>query len=386
MTTEMPKTHSCSAEGSITKPPVTISLCMIVKNEEQTLARCLDSVADLMDEIIIVDTGSTDQTKTIAARYTDRLYTFDWNDDFASARNESFDKATCSYILWLDADDVLLEPDRERMRSLKRRLSADIDAVVMPLHLAEGEQGEPLFTSCRIRLVKRERLYRWEGRLHEDLVIPEGQIVHSDVAVTHRRMEDHTLRNQHILARWIRESGKVEGRLLYFHANECFDRKEYAEAAEAFNRLLGEPSGYREDRITACVRLAECYLHLGEPEQQLDSLLRSFRYDVPQADLCCMIGDWFFTRKEWSTATYWYEKALEQQGVSGLRAVPVPCYSWLPHVRLSHCCANLGKLDASYEHNQKALQYLPEDPHLLDNERKLRSAIQNLSSSARPSK
>ncbi|MBJ8192589.1 glycosyltransferase, partial [Bacillus cereus] len=59
----------------MTEHPMTISLCMIVKNEEQTLARCLDSVADLMDEIIIVDTGSTDQTKTIAARYTDRLYT-----------------------------------------------------------------------------------------------------------------------------------------------------------------------------------------------------------------------------------------------------------------------------------------------------------------------
>ncbi|MCF2719108.1 glycosyltransferase family 2 protein [Paenibacillus sp. UKAQ_18] len=367
--------------------PTTISLCMIVKNEEQTLARCLDSVADLMDEIIIVDTGSTDQTKTIAARYTDRLYTFVWRDDFAAARNESFDKATCSYIMWLDADDVLLEPDRERLRALKQRLSMDIDAVVMPLHLAEGEQGELLFTSRRIRLVKRERQYRWEGRLHEDLVIPQGQIVYSDVAVTHRRMQDHTLRNQRILARWISESGKLEGRLLYLHANECFDRKEYAEAAEAFNQLLEEPSGYREDRITACARSAECYLHLGKPEQQLDSLLRSFRYGVPQSDLCCMIGDWFFTRNEWTTAAYWYEKALEQQHhLPGMRPVPLPCYSWLPHVRLSHCYAHVGQLDASYEHNQTALRYLPDDPHLLDSARKLKEAISNSPPSARSSK
>ncbi len=96
----------------MTEHPMTISLCMIVKNEEQTLARCLDSVADLMDEIIIVDTGSTDQTKTIAARYTDRVYTFDWNDDFASARNESLDKATCSYILWLDGVGGMLSSSR----------------------------------------------------------------------------------------------------------------------------------------------------------------------------------------------------------------------------------------------------------------------------------
>lgn len=364
---------------------MTLSLCMIVKNEELTLSRCLDSVADLMDEIIVVDTGSTDETKTIAARYTDRIYTFEWKDDFAAARNESFAKATCSYIMWLDADDVLLESDRERLRSLKQRLSENIDAVVMPLHLAEGDQGEPLFSSRRIRLVKRERQYRWEGRLHEDLVIPQGRIVHADVAVTHRRMQDHTLRNQRILARWISESGKLEGRLLYFHANECFDRKEYAKAAEAFDHLLKEPSGYREDRITACARAAECYLHLGKPEQQLDRLLRSFRYGVPQADLCCMIGDWFFTRSEWSTAAYWYNQALEQQHhLPGMRPVPLPCYSWFPHVRLSHCYAHVGKLEASYKHNQDALRYLPADPHLLDNECKLRQAIPNLSSTVRP--
>ena len=71
---------------------VSISLCMIVKNEEQVLARCLDSVRGLMDEIIIVDTGSTDQTKAIAAKYTDKIYDFEWISDFAAARNFAFSK------------------------------------------------------------------------------------------------------------------------------------------------------------------------------------------------------------------------------------------------------------------------------------------------------
>ena len=65
---------------------ITISLCMIVKNEEAILARCLDSVADLMDEIIIVDTGSDDRTKEIARRYTDQVSDYVWEDDFADAR------------------------------------------------------------------------------------------------------------------------------------------------------------------------------------------------------------------------------------------------------------------------------------------------------------
>lgn len=83
----------------------TISLCMIVKNESAVLARCLDSIADLMDEIIIVDTGSTDNTKEIAAQYTSRIYDFKWTSDFSAARNFSFSKATMEYIYTADADE-----------------------------------------------------------------------------------------------------------------------------------------------------------------------------------------------------------------------------------------------------------------------------------------
>jgi Glycosyltransferases involved in cell wall biogenesis len=73
---------------------VTISLCMIVKNEEAVLRRCLDSVKETVDEIIIVDTGSVDKTKEIAAEYTPKVYDFVWIDDFSAARNEAFSKAT----------------------------------------------------------------------------------------------------------------------------------------------------------------------------------------------------------------------------------------------------------------------------------------------------
>ena len=101
---------------------ITISLCMIVKNEEKILARCLDSLEGLMDEIIIVDTGSTDATRKIAAAYTDQIYDFAWTGDFSEARNFAFSKAGMDYIYSADADEVLDAVNREAFFLLKRTL------------------------------------------------------------------------------------------------------------------------------------------------------------------------------------------------------------------------------------------------------------------------
>ena len=101
---------------------ITVSLCMIVKNEEDVLARCLESAKPVADEIIIVDTGSTDRTREIAREFTDNVCEFPWIDDFAAARNFSFSKATMEYCMWLDADDILLPADRDAFLTLKETL------------------------------------------------------------------------------------------------------------------------------------------------------------------------------------------------------------------------------------------------------------------------
>ena len=128
---------------------------MIVRNEEDVLARCLDSVSSLVDEIIIVDTGSQDKTREIAARYTDHVYDFTWIDDFAAARNFSFSKATMDYQMWLDADDVMEEEDREKFLQMKNTLNTRQkenaedgpdsvpDVIMLPYHVAFDSHGRP---------------------------------------------------------------------------------------------------------------------------------------------------------------------------------------------------------------------------------------------------
>ena len=166
---------------------ITISLCMIVKNEEAVLERCLKSVRDIADEIIIVDTGSTDGTKEIAGRYADLVCDFAWRDDFAAARNYSFSKATKEYILWLDADDVFTEKDRESFLQLKESLPSTTDIVMMKYHTAFHEDGTPSFSYYRERLIKNSGEFFWEGAIHE-VIAPRGNIVYSETAVTHQKL------------------------------------------------------------------------------------------------------------------------------------------------------------------------------------------------------
>ena len=133
---------------------ISVSLCMIVKNEEDVLERCLTSAAALADEIIIVDTGSTDRTKEIAARFTSLIFDFPWRDDFAAARNESFAHASMDYCMWLDADDVLLEADQAAFLALKETLDPAVSVVMAPYHTGFDEGGRVTFSYYRERLIK----------------------------------------------------------------------------------------------------------------------------------------------------------------------------------------------------------------------------------------
>ncbi|MBQ2802621.1 MAG: glycosyltransferase family 2 protein, partial [Lachnospiraceae bacterium] len=149
---------------------ITISLCMIVKNEERVLARCLESLEGLMDEIIIVDTGSTDNTKEIATRYTDKVYDFEWIDDFSAARNYAFSKAGMEYIYSTDADEVLSPENRERFRMLKEALLPEIEIVQMKYgnQLQYGSVYN-FDEEYRPKLFKRVREFVWEEPIHETI-------------------------------------------------------------------------------------------------------------------------------------------------------------------------------------------------------------------------
>jgi len=349
----------------------TISLCMIVKDEEAVIDRCLACVHHLVDEINIVDTGSTDRTKEICRRYTDRIFDFPWCDDFAAARNFSFAQATCDFIFWLDADDVLSEEDQRKFQELKDSLTPDVSAVSMEYQLSLGPDGKPSHSLRRYRLVNRRCGFRWIGAVHEYLEVG-GNIIHSQVAVQHRPVaqDRDPDRNIRIYEAMLARGAEFTPRDLYYYANELLDHRRYVEAADYYQRFLATGKGWVEDVIGACNKLSECFKQLGDAERELESALRTLQYDAPRAEACCRIADVFFRREDYRTAVFWYQAAIASPTVKPDR-VPMfenKAYStWVPHMALCITYYRLGMYFLSYLHNEIAGKYLPNDERIARN-------------------
>lgn len=338
---------------------VTISLCMIVKNEEANLPRCLNSIKELADEIIIVDTGSTDRTKSIAAGYTDQIFDFVWKDDFAAARNYAFDQGKMQYCMWLDADDVL--EDKEAFLQLKQTLKEDTDVVMMKYHTAFDKENRPAFTYYRERLIRNHAGFRWEGAIHE-VVAPRGKVVYSDVAVAHRKTEAaDPKRNLRIFQKILTSGRALTPRESFYYARELTYHGRDEEAAEVFSQFLDSGQGWIENKIEACRNLAGCYMRLNNPEKAFGALFRSLRYAPPRAEICCELGRLFLEKTEYANAVFWYESALRCKRCDTTGGFILPeCYDYIPYLQLCVCWYRLGQTDIAKKYNEKAGQVRPD--------------------------
>lgn len=147
-----------------------VSLCLIVRNEEDNLGHCLARVAGLCHEIVVLDTGSTDRTREVAATYGAKVHSFVWNDNFSAARNEAIRHATGDYIFWLDADDHVDEVNRRRLANLFSRLPHEPTAFMMSCVCEGHVPGQNMLVMDHCRLFPRHPKVRWEYRIHEQIV------------------------------------------------------------------------------------------------------------------------------------------------------------------------------------------------------------------------
>ncbi len=153
-----------------------ISLCMIVKNEEKNIKRCLNSAEKLVDEIIIVDTGSIDQTKVICASFQAKIYDYEWTDNFSDARNYCISLATSDWILWLDADEQLFIEDIDAIKKLLSHKETDLYSLQLQ-HINKEEQDnfEEYYISYHHRLFRNNCGYRFQGSIHEYITLDDNR-------------------------------------------------------------------------------------------------------------------------------------------------------------------------------------------------------------------
>jgi len=349
-----------------------ISLCMIVKNEEEVLANCLGSVAEICDEIIIVDTGSTDNTKEVARKFTDKIYDFTWIDDFSAARNYSFSLATKDYILWLDADDVILPEELKKFKKLKKHLPSHVYAVSMNYVLETDEKGNPTFHYRRNRLLKRSKGFKWVGAVHEYIAV-YGNILEADISIhhkkKHKKVDPQAIgRNLKIYENRIKKGEEFSPRDLFYYANELKDHQQYKKAIIYYQEFLDGKKGWVEDNIRACIYMADCYGRLGEKDMQLMALLKTFQYDEPRSEACCRIGDIFQSTKDFKTSIFWYELALKMKHKKTGGFHNTIYTTWYPHLALCVSYWQLGNVEESIKHHEITKQYIPNHPKVLFNE------------------
>jgi glycosyltransferase involved in cell wall biosynthesis len=162
---------------------------MIVRDEEETLGRILDEAAQFCDELVVVDTGSSDDSRSIAAKAGARVFDFEWADDFSAARQYAFDACQGEWIIWLNAGDSITPDVRERMRHAKDEiLTRNLDAVYTPYRYRfDPATGQCTYSFNRERIVRRVPGLRWAGVVHEVIEMPGNRLLQrDDLYVEHR--------------------------------------------------------------------------------------------------------------------------------------------------------------------------------------------------------
>lgn len=349
---------------------ITISLCMIVKNEEKTLARCLESARDIADEIVIIDTGSSDKTKEIAEKFTDKIYDFVWCDDFSKARNFAFSKATMDFQFWIDADDVILPQDKDNLLSLKRTLTTDTDVVMLWYNTGYDSHGRVNLRYYRERLLKRERGFRWVEPVHE-CVLYSGNVLHKDIAITHRKdysTEEDRGRNLGIYENLLKKGVVLSPRGKYYYSRELKDNGYYEKAVQSFSEYLDARVGWREDNINACLETAKCLQILGRNDEAVAFLYKSFQYDLPRAEICCQIGYYFKQKGEYKKAIFWFETAFKVGGIDTTNGfISEDSKIYIPALEIAVCYDRLGETLKAMRYNNLAGAVKPNSQAYLHN-------------------
>ena len=338
-----------------------ISVCIIAKNEESRIERCLSSVKPYGFEIVVVDTGSTDRTKEIAAKYADQVLDFAWCDDFSAARNFAMEKASHEYVLFLDCDEYLTDID---VPAITRASKAHPQGVGLLLRNNYYEaNGTPTNYPDRVeRLFSKER-FHYKGIIHEQVVKRENDnpiyeryeipltVDHAGYSGGIEAMREKAERNNALLFREIQKNPKDP--YLYFQVGQSYNGiYDYENAYTYYKKSFALPLNPAEPWVQI---MATAYInamnHTGRSEEARQFFEPIYTKFSGDANFYCSMGNVYLNLDppQPLKAMAEYVKALQCPNAREKGA-----NSFLPYYNIGLVNEMLGSLDSARSFYQKA--------------------------------
>ncbi len=321
------KQRNKSSRSSAHNRPA-ISVCMIVKNEEELLPNCLKSIAPLADELVIVDTGSTDRTVEIAESFRAKVYHYEWRNDFSAARNVSIEYGTGDWICIIDADEELYAEDLETLR--QTLYTTDADAISVSVYNYSRDEG--LYTSFlpSIRIFRRETGGRYEGIVHNLLRLPDHARVlrlgvrfrHYGYGLSRERMERKVERTKSMLLQQLEENPDYA--FAHFNLAQILRGEEETPSADQMDRVIyharravdlagPHTPGQRHIHLMASHQLVTAYFNKGDFTNAEKWCYHALALMPEYLDPILSLGHIYSSTRQLDKARTYYHEYLKRQ-------------------------------------------------------------------------
>ncbi|MEN3186777.1 MAG: tetratricopeptide repeat protein [Atribacterota bacterium] len=354
-----------------------LSLCMIVRDEVENLQKHLARMKDYFDDVVVVDTGSQDATKTITSSLGARVFSLPWENDFSKARNESLKHARGEWILVLDADEFM---DEEGVLKLKE-VAHKTDAMGFQLPIYNYNRRQEVgVVNFALRFFRRHPKIRFAGRIHEtvedSIVTLGGTIGRVNIPIHHFGYTDPDAltrktveRNFPIIEELYRTEPENVQAVLYYAKTKLVTFRDHQEAKRALLRLVGNPRwrgrpGYIEGLL---------YLgHVFADEKRFSIAERIYekvrQYDPYLPDALFALGNLYFIQGLYSKALEFLEGILTlEAGKAKTNLVRFSFTDEVLYERLTRSAIECGQIEKAINYGEKLRNLLPDDPNVLHN-------------------
>lgn len=342
----------------------TLSLCLIVKNEEKFIKACLDAVKDIVDEIVIVDTGSTDSTIDIIKSYKVKLYNYKWNNDFSSARNYAISKAASDWILFIDADEILDSNSKENLLNFIN--TTNLDGCHFLIYNYIVEYGNDYTLHYAFRLFRNHKGYHYTGKIHEQITNDtENNLIskfsNENIILHHYgysfevlKEKDKRTRNIPILQEILIEN-PTDAFNLFNLGNEYMAENNITKALEYYNLSYKNMDIKQHYAIHLLYRLSICYQSINDYNLALRYIDEALSYYSPNVDFEYLKGCVYLDYKKYTLAIDSFNKCLEIGDYKSSIKFINNCGSINPLLSLGDLYFNLSDYEKALLNYNKAL-------------------------------